>query len=358
MNIIRVIDEVFNIDLNEEYVSISIANFTYLNSTIYISQLENSLNRSRFCDYCRFRHHASSTCSFHEKKYFEYFGKYFVHNFVMNNNINDTNLAELLRSWLNRQKKYNLQLFSERCNFRAASVNKQRMIEQIIQYYTHYYQFTKNLFQEIINNTSIIVTQPNMMNMVTVMLTICNTTYSNNLDKLVDSIVLASYFNLYGDNINYQNLYTAMNRALLLYNNSAQPLAELSDFYADYFLDDYTNQEQEVNRDFEYYLNLYQTQQNANAINKHKKIEHCIMLVDNDPTNEQINCPVCYEEFETARVVTTNCNHDYCVECISKIIEHTDNPQCALCRQKINNIQTRCVEIHHEIQTKYEKISN
>jgi len=55
--------------------------------------------------------------------------------------------------------------------------------------------------------------------------------------------------------------------------------------------------------------------------------------------SEAKECPICLNFIMTNRAIKTNCNHIYCSNCISKIIEksskYTPSIRCSLCRGKI-----------------------
>ena len=53
-------------------------------------------------------------------------------------------------------------------------------------------------------------------------------------------------------------------------------------------------------------------------------------LHDNDK-----ECPICLEDMEKPYI--TNCNHKYCLECITRLItsSHTKTTACPLCRQEV-----------------------
>ena len=63
-------------------------------------------------------------------------------------------------------------------------------------------------------------------------------------------------------------------------------------------------------------------------------------LLENE--NNIFDCSICIENHSTD-FVELNCSHKYCFECIQSYLKHTlcdktKVPNCALCREKINNI--------------------
>jgi hypothetical protein len=65
---------------------------------------------------------------------------------------------------------------------------------------------------------------------------------------------------------------------------------------------------------------------------------------------EQCECSVCYEGKEKQTFVKLNCGHEFCKDCIKQYLQNvrTENPQCALCRSEIKNIELTTQEIRNE----------
>lgn len=63
---------------------------------------------------------------------------------------------------------------------------------------------------------------------------------------------------------------------------------------------------------------------------------------------EPIECPVCYESHEHPKQLTLNCEHKYCVSCISSHLtasrENVIPFCCPMCRQKIQRIELNAQE--------------
>jgi Zinc finger, C3HC4 type (RING finger) len=58
-------------------------------------------------------------------------------------------------------------------------------------------------------------------------------------------------------------------------------------------------------------------------------------------------CPICFENKGEVNMITLNCNHDFCDECIINIFKthknYLTNPCCALCRA-----DTSCIKVNSE----------
>jgi peptide subunit release factor 1 (eRF1) len=55
-------------------------------------------------------------------------------------------------------------------------------------------------------------------------------------------------------------------------------------------------------------------------------------------SRDSVECPICLIEIPYSKAIQTNCNHVYCSDCTSKIIEKTEKGNtinCSLCRGKI-----------------------
>jgi len=60
----------------------------------------------------------------------------------------------------------------------------------------------------------------------------------------------------------------------------------------------------------------------------------------NSATKTEITCPICLTDHETdMNIVTTNCKHSYCVNCMETYLDNnlsSEYPGCPMCRGKIN----------------------
>jgi len=75
------------------------------------------------------------------------------------------------------------------------------------------------------------------------------------------------------------------------------------------------------------------------------------IICDNDKNNNSnnITCPICLEDnIQDSNKIQLNCNHEYCFDCISKVItNYIDQPKCSLCRANISKISVEdgCVDL-------------
>jgi hypothetical protein len=89
------------------------------------------------------------------------------------------------------------------------------------------------------------------------------------------------------------------------------------------------------------------------------KVESLLLCLETiDELNKQKECPICLEEVKTINILKTNCNHEFCGECIMKKLE-TDlsrsTPNCPMCRTEIKQVEIKCPEIFNEFCEKYSK---
>ena len=65
-----------------------------------------------------------------------------------------------------------------------------------------------------------------------------------------------------------------------------------------------------------------------------------ILNLECSPT-DNCDCNICYESNEKCNFVKLNCGHEFCKECIKQTLKNvrTVEPQCALCRAKIQNFE-------------------
>jgi len=89
------------------------------------------------------------------------------------------------------------------------------------------------------------------------------------------------------------------------------------------------------------------------------KVESLLLCLETyDELNKKKECPICLEEVKTINILTTNCNHEFCGECIMKKLD-TDRskctPNCPMCRRDIKTMEIKCPEIFNEFCDKYSK---
>jgi hypothetical protein len=71
------------------------------------------------------------------------------------------------------------------------------------------------------------------------------------------------------------------------------------------------------------------------------------LILNLESVDAEEDCPVCYEKPVEKNYVTTNCSHDFCLECIKKIIPTRNMVSCPLCRENVTNMVCHsniCVE--------------
>jgi hypothetical protein len=79
-----------------------------------------------------------------------------------------------------------------------------------------------------------------------------------------------------------------------------------------------------------------------------------ITVIHNEiPVSGGFECPICYDVCDKNVHVLTNCNHEFCADCMSTIINHSyrDNKDasCPLCRQECTLIETASCQVFESI---------
>lgn len=52
------------------------------------------------------------------------------------------------------------------------------------------------------------------------------------------------------------------------------------------------------------------------------------------PLDDDVECPICFEDIKSKKIFTATCIHTYHIDCIREWISH--NPSCPCCRKKLN----------------------
>lgn len=111
--------------------------------------------------------------------------------------------------------------------------------------------------------------------------------------------------------------------------------------------------------DIEEELNyLYHLANESNYIQskiKQSSIQNITVIHNEKHVDGEFECPICYDTCDKNNHVLTNCNHEFCNNCISTIIHHANrdakDASCPLCRQECSLIETASCEV-------FERISN
>ena len=70
---------------------------------------------------------------------------------------------------------------------------------------------------------------------------------------------------------------------------------------------------------------------------------------DGEGREEDSDCPICYETYKWVDLITLNCSHKFCGDCIATILERhdTNNPTCALCRALMIKFDIQNIEVYN-----------
>lgn len=81
-------------------------------------------------------------------------------------------------------------------------------------------------------------------------------------------------------------------------------------------------------------------------------------LCNDDIQSKKHECPICYVKVLSKSLAVTNCQHNFCNNCITKIITTTKSPnlQCPLCRTDVVALQMHSQKNYEQLKKKQQKI--
>lgn len=81
-------------------------------------------------------------------------------------------------------------------------------------------------------------------------------------------------------------------------------------------------------------------------------------LFDNNIQHKKQECPICYINVLSKSLITTNCQHNFCNNCISSLIAKTNefNLRCPICREDICTLKIYNQKNYEKMKTKQQKI--
>lgn len=87
---------------------------------------------------------------------------------------------------------------------------------------------------------------------------------------------------------------------------------------------------QDLRREYSRREQMYQeSSQKTNVLHTVK----FIMRSENELQNAVEECPICYDSIQPSNLCLTNCNHQFCTDCIMKSLKNKSS--CPCCREKI-----------------------
>ena len=88
---------------------------------------------------------------------------------------------------------------------------------------------------------------------------------------------------------------------------------------------------------------------NREEINENRKFEiKTILCVKPEESEVEEDCNICYEKTKNCNMVTLNCQHNFCGNCVSQTLKKCNKikfPNCAMCRTKIENVIVKDEEV-------------
>lgn len=111
----------------------------------------------------------------------------------------------------------------------------------------------------------------------------------------------------------------------------------------------------DIQADSLYYLDLRLIEiltglRNREQINdENTKFEiNTVLCIDVEELETEEDCNICYEKTQKCKMVTLNCKHKFCGDCVSQTLKKCNKfrfPNCAMCRTKIDCILVNSNEV-------------
>ena len=86
--------------------------------------------------------------------------------------------------------------------------------------------------------------------------------------------------------------------------------------------------------------------------NETQNVEYILMTdITLQDKNESIECPICLEDKPCVEIITTNCGHNYCLQCIKKYFYTKKMPyDCTYCITRIDKILVKCKYLYMRLK--------
>jgi len=152
------------------------------------------------------------------------------------------------------------------------------------------------------------------------------------------------------DNTHFEN--ELINFLLQLRQNNRNPNRGLSE---DQHVQNMRNMERSLIQElFMSFLHNFNNGHRIGEINNGPRkftINSMIDISDENDTNENTKCNICWDEKENAQFVKFGCNHEFCKECVITSFrgEQRQHPCCSLCRSAVMSMSCKTVETHREL---------
>jgi hypothetical protein len=110
--------------------------------------------------------------------------------------------------------------------------------------------------------------------------------------------------------------------------------------------------ENEIEEDLDHMYRLA-NESNYSFNTKQSSIPNITVIHNEKPVDGVFECPICYEFHDKNKHVVTNCNHEFCGDCMSVILynSYSDNKDasCPLCRQECTLIEAASSQVYDSI---------
>ena len=93
----------------------------------------------------------------------------------------------------------------------------------------------------------------------------------------------------------------------------------------------------------------------ADRITTKTHIKNLKIVRQTEVVESEYTCTICLETLDISNVINTNCNHSYCLDCVSgyanSIKDKSHKPNCPMCRGVLDQLNTHSDELHQQLNT-------
>lgn len=90
----------------------------------------------------------------------------------------------------------------------------------------------------------------------------------------------------------------------------------------------------------DYLVDIRNNNEESRLLNENRKFKiNPILCLDAENLDAEEDCNICFEKTQFRNMITLNCNHKFCGDCVSQTFKKCNElklPNCAMCRAKTN----------------------
>ena len=88
---------------------------------------------------------------------------------------------------------------------------------------------------------------------------------------------------------------------------------------------------------------------------KHIQLALLALEEDEEDLTVDVDCPICFEDTPKFMMLSTTCNHDFCVGCMCQHLKTSKHTDCPLCRAEIKTIWARDPDCYEEVRNAFRR---